>query len=163
MSYLPEDCLISGQPPSSSVGVHIFGLWSIITRRTRSNAANSKNGLYSLVSLLGLFTTKLWKKIHPPQKLMRFVGLSPYVDLFKSYDQIEEQILLVLRWNWRSMSLMWKKNTFTTFSMNKKWPGSSTFLTSLTWKECGSTWRILDAILLDYGSRSLTHEVSLHF
>lgn len=42
MSDLPEDRLISGQPPFSSVGVDIFGPWNIITRRTRGDAANNK-------------------------------------------------------------------------------------------------------------------------
>lgn len=41
MSDLPEDLLIPGQPPFTSVGVDIFGPWDVITRKTRGSSANS--------------------------------------------------------------------------------------------------------------------------
>ncbi|XP_061185131.1 uncharacterized protein LOC133193178 [Saccostrea echinata] len=62
MSNLPEDRLIPGQPPFSTVGVDIFGPWNIITRRTRGSAAIKDGLLCSLASLPGLYISKSWRK-----------------------------------------------------------------------------------------------------
>jgi hypothetical protein len=43
MADLPEDRITPG-PPFTNVDIDTFGTWSIIMRRTRGGAANSKHG-----------------------------------------------------------------------------------------------------------------------
>lgn len=169
MSDLPEDRLIPGQPPFSSVGVDIFGPWNIITRRTRGGVANSKRWA-------ALFTCLTTRAVHI--EVVEEMTSSSFINAFRRLIAIRGPVQ-VLRsdrgTNFIGAAKELKVNVInveedhlhnflneqrTTWIFN---PPHSSHMGGVWERMIGTTRRILDAILLDYGSRSLTHEVLTTF
>lgn len=169
MSDLPEDRLIPGQPPFSSVGVDIFGPWNIITRRTRGGAANSKRWA-------ALFTCLTTRAVHIEvveemtsssfiNALRRFIAIRGPVQVLRSdrgtnfIGAAKELKVNVINVEEEHLHTFLNEQR-TTWIFN---PSHSSHMGGVWERMIGTTRRILDAILLDYGSRSLTHEVLTTF
>lgn len=169
MSNLPEDRLIPGQPPFSNVGVDIFGPWNIITRRTRGGAANSKRWA-------ALFTCLVTRAVHIEvieemtsssfiNALRRFIAIRGPVHVFRSdrgtnfIGAAKELKVNVINVEDEHLHNFLNEQR-TTWIFN---PPHSSHMGGVWERMIGITRRILDAMLLDYGSRSLTHEVLTTF
>ncbi|XP_052708862.1 uncharacterized protein LOC128183749 [Crassostrea angulata] len=167
ISDLPEDRLIPGQPPFSSVGVDIFGTWDIISRRTRGGAANSKRWA-------ALFTCLTTRAMHI--EVVEEVTSSSFINALRRLITIPVQVLRSDRGtNFIGAAKELKVNVInveekhlhnflneqrTTWIFN---PSHSSHMGGVWERMIGTTRHILDAILLDYGSRSLIHEVLTTF
>ncbi|XP_062599560.1 uncharacterized protein LOC134261107 [Saccostrea cucullata] len=169
MSNLPENRLIPGQPPFSNVGVDIFGPWNIITRRTRGGAANNKRSA-------ALFTCLVTRAVHIEvveemtsssfiNALRRFIAIRGPVHVFRSdrgtnfIGAAKELKVNVINVEDEHLHNFLNEQR-TTWIFN---PPHSSHMGGVWERMIGITRRILDAILLDYGSRSLTHEVLTTF
>lgn len=82
---LPEDRLIPDQPPFTSVGVNIFGLCDVITRKTRGSSANSKRWA-------ALFTCLVTRAVH--LELLEEMSLSSFINALRRYTVIRGEVKL---------------------------------------------------------------------
>ncbi|XP_033759513.1 uncharacterized protein LOC117341759 [Pecten maximus] len=168
MADLPADRLQPG-PPFTSVGVDAFGPWSVVTRKTRGGAANSKRwGI--------LFTCLTSRAIHVEvveemssssfiNALRRFVALRGNVREFRSdrgtnfigatdslhIDAINVTDSPVNKYLYNS-GVVWKFNAPHSSHMGGVWE-----------RMIGLVRRILDSMLLGAASKCLTHEVLVTF
>lgn len=83
MSDLPEDRLIPGQPPFTSVGVDIFGLWDVITRKTRGSSANSKRWA-------ALFTCLVTRAVHI--EVLEEISSSSFINALGRFTAIRGKV-----------------------------------------------------------------------
>ena len=169
MSNLPVDRIEPEQPPFSSVGVDMFGPWEVLTRKTRGGAANSKRWA-------ALFTCLVTRAVHIEvveemsassfiNALLRFQAIRGPVRIFRSdrgtnfVGTVNEMNINVIEVEngpiknfLQKHGISWIFNSPHSSHMGGVWE-----------RMIGVTRRILDAMLLEYGSRSLTHEVLTTF
>lgn len=169
MSDLPDDRLIPGQHPFTSVGVDIFGPWDVITRKTRGSSANSKRWA-------ALFTCLVIRAVHIEvlvemssssfiNALRRFTAIRGKVKLFRSdrgtnfvgaIDPLRIDAICVedtpVKQYLYNDGTVWKFNSPHASQMGGVWE-----------RLIGVTRRILDSVLLDHGKVGLTHEVLVIF
>jgi hypothetical protein len=169
MSDLPEERVLPGYPPFSFVGVDIFGPWEVITRKTRGGSANSKRWA-------ALFTCLSTRAVHIEviedmsasafiNALRRFVAIRGSVKIFRS-DRGTNFIEAVHELKLNTINVedgpirdyLGKRGTTWIFN-----PPHSSHMGGVWERMIGVTRRILDAMLLEYGSRTLTHEVLTTF
>ena len=164
MADLPLDRLTPG-PPFSSVGLDVFGPWQVVTRRTRGGSAQSKRWAV-------LFTCLTTRAVHIEliedmssscfiNALRRFIALRGPVKLFRS-DRGTNFIGAVddLRVN----AINVEDNTFRTYLKDNRatWLFNAPHASHMggVWERAiGSARKILDSMLLQEGSKELTHEV----
>ena len=169
MSDLPSDRITPGQPPFTSVGIDIFGPWEVVTRRTRGGAANSKRWA-------ALFTCLVTRAVHIEvfeemsassfiNALRRFIALRGKVDIIRS-DRGTNFVGSVNPLQINAINVEdgpvrdFLYNSGTTWIFN---PPHSSHMGGVWERMIGTTRRILDSMLLEYGSRTLTHEVLATF
>ena len=169
MSDLPSDRITPGQPPFTSVGIDIFGPWEVVTRRTRGGAANSKRWA-------ALFTCLVTRAVHIEvieemsassfiNALRRFIALRGKVDIVRS-DRGTNFVGSVNPLQINAINVEdgpvrdFLYNSGTTWIFN---PPHSSHMGGVWERMIGTTRRILDSMLLEYGSRTLTHEVLTTF
>ena len=164
MADLPSDRITDGAP-FSSVGVDVFGPWSVITRRTRGGQANSKRWAV-------MFTCLKIRAIHIEvieemssssfiNALRRFTAIRGKVTEFRSdrgsnfigatddlcIDSINVEDRPVKQYLYNK-GITWKFNPPHASHMGGAWE-----------RVIGVTRRILDSMLTDTSTRNLTHEV----
>lgn len=163
MADLPTDRLTPG-PPFTSVGVDTFGPWEVVTRKTRGGAAASKRWAI-------LFTCLVTRAVHIEviqemssscfiNALCRFISLRGPVKLFRSD---------------KGTNFTGATNELRLNTINVEDGPVADFLydSGITWifnaphsSHMGGVWermigiarKILDAILLDSKTKTLTHE-----
>ncbi|XP_022345684.2 uncharacterized protein LOC111113788 [Crassostrea virginica] len=164
MAELPKDRLEEA-PPFSYVGLDVFGPWSVVTRRTRGGAANSKRwGV--------LFTCLVSRGIHVElveevsaasfiNCLRRFIALRGPVQQIRS-DRGTNFVGAVKELNINAQFV--ENGPVKTYLTNAKitWvfnPPHASHFGGVWERMIGSVRRILDALLLESRSLDLTHEV----
>ena len=169
MSDLPSDRITPGQLPFTSVGIDISGPWEDVTQRTRGGAANSKRwaALFTCLVTRAVHIEVIEKKSASSfiNALRRFIALRGKVDIIRSDRgtnflgsvnplqinaiNVEDGLVKDFLYNSRT-TLIFK-------------PPHSSHMGGVWERMIGTTRRILDSMLLKYGSRTLTHEVLTTF
>ena len=164
MADLPLDRLTPG-PPFTAVGVDTFGPWQVSTRKTRGGSATSKR--WAL-----LFTCLTSRAVHIEvieelssssfiNALRRFMAIRGPVKLFRS-DRGTNFVGSTDDLHIDAINVESSKVKEFLFNSGTKWifnaPHSS-HMGGVWERMIGITRKILDAMLLEHGSRALTHEV----
>lgn len=164
MSDLPSDRL-EQSPPFTNVGLDTFGPWMVVTRRTRGGQANSKRWAI-------LFTCLAIRAIHIEvveemsassfiNALRRFISLRGRPKIFRSdrgtnfvgsTDQLKIDAVHVDEGAVKKF--LYDNGTIWRFN-----PPHSSHMGGVWERMIGIARRILDSMLLDMKSKSLTHEV----
>ncbi|XP_078330327.1 uncharacterized protein LOC111129274 [Crassostrea virginica] len=169
MSNLPEERITPGQPPFSAVGVDMFGPWEIITRRTRGGSANSKRwaAIFTCLSTRAVHIEVVEEMTSSSfiNALKRFIAIRGNVNIFRS-DRGTNFVGAVKELNFNAINV--EDGPVGNFLLQHKvsWifnPPHSSHMGGVWERMIGNTRRILDAMLLEYGSRTLTHEVLVTF
>ncbi|XP_061170421.1 uncharacterized protein LOC133179742 [Saccostrea echinata] len=168
MADLPSDRL-EPAPPFTNVGLDVFGPWSVVTRRTKGGAANSKRWavLFTCLSTRGVHIEvieelssssfinafKRFMAIRGPVKIVRsdrgtnFVGATD--DLCIDTVKVEDHPVMDFLYD---SGVVWIFNPPHASHMGGVWE-----------RLIGVTRRILDAMLLGTPGKALTHEVLTTF
>jgi len=85
MADLPKDRL-QPYPPFTSVGIDTFGPWSVVTRRTRGGAANSKRWAI-------IFTCMSTRGVHI--EVVEEMSTSSFINAFKRFVSIRGDVKLI--------------------------------------------------------------------
>lgn len=85
MADLPKDRL-QPDPPFTSVGIDTFGPWSVVTRRTRGGAANSKRWAI-------IFTCMSTRGVHI--EVVEEMSTSSFINAFKRFVSIRGDVKLI--------------------------------------------------------------------
>ena len=168
MSDLPADRLTVA-PPFTYVGLDAFGPWSVVTRRTRGGIANSKRWAI-------LFTCLTTRAIHIEvieemtsssfiNALRRFIGIRGPVKQFRS-DRGSNFVGATK--DLKVDTINAEDGCITNFLYNQ---GCSWIFNSPHSSHMGGVWermigvtrRILDSLMLEMKTKSLTHEVLTTF
>ena len=161
MANLPEDRL-TPEPPFTRVGLDVFGPWTVVTRRTRGGAAESKRWAV-LFSCLGtravhieviesmstssfINALRRFFAFRGPSKVFRsdrgtnFIGACRELKISTDDSEIQDYL--------SEEGCTWTFNTPHSSHMGGSWE-----------RMIGIARRILDAMLLQPGPTRLTHEV----
>ena len=168
MSDLPKDRL-TPTPPFTSVGVDTFGLWAVLSRKTRGGQANSKRWAI-------LFTCLSTRAIHIEvieelssssfiNALRRFIALRGSVKEFRSdrgtnfvgcLDSLDISAINVedgpIRNFLNDNRSVWIFN-----------PPHSSHMGGIWERMIGITRRIMESMILEVQTKNLTHEVLVTF
>ncbi len=164
MSQLPRDRL-EPSPPFTNVGVDAFGPWTIITRKTRGGSANSKRWAI-------LFTCLVTRAVHIElveemsssafiNAMKRFTSIRGKVKIFRSdrgtnfVGAVKELGIHAINVEDQHMA-SYLNDSGTVWIFN---PPHSSHMGGVWERMIGITRRILDAILLEHGEQTLTHDV----
>lgn len=161
MADLPEDRLAQ-EPPFTSVGLYVFGPWTILTRRTRGGSAESKRWAVIFmcmstravhIELIESMTTssfinalRRFFSIRGPAKLLRsnrgtnFVGACKELKIDTDDSSLQNYL--------KEKGCTWLFNPPYSSHMGGSWE-----------RLIGMSRRVLDAMLLRTGLGRLTHEV----
>ena len=161
MADLPADRL-TPEPPFTSVGLDVFGPWSVVTRRTRGGAADSKRWavLFTCMStravhieLIETMSTdsfinalRRFFSIRGPAKLLRSDRGTNFVGACKELEMKADDT--TVRTYLQEKECVWVFNPPHASHMGGSWE-----------RLIGVARRILDAMLLQRGPVRLTHEV----
>ncbi|XP_026178998.1 uncharacterized protein LOC113139742 [Mastacembelus armatus] len=161
MSDLPAD-RVTPEPPFTSVGIDVFGPWTVVTRRTRGGCAQSKRWavLFTCMStravhieLIEAMSTdsfinalRRFFSVRGPAKLLRSDRGTNFVGACKELGLDSENTTLRKYLHERGCS--WMFNPPHASHMGGSWE-----------RLIGVVRRILDAMLVRNGSSHLTHEV----
>nr|XP_055029189.1 uncharacterized protein LOC129418268 [Misgurnus anguillicaudatus] len=161
MANLPEDRLTM-EPPFTRVGLDVFGPWSVVSRKTRGGAAESKRWAV-LFSCLGtravhievietmstscfINALRRFFAVRGPSKVLRsdrgtnFIGACKELKINTDHPEIQNYL--------SNEGCTWTFNTPYSSHMGGSWE-----------RMIGIARRILDAMLLQSGPTRLTHEV----
>ncbi|KAK3102609.1 hypothetical protein FSP39_012632 [Pinctada imbricata] len=169
MSDLPVDRVTPGQPPFTSVGIDIFGPWEVVTRRTRGGSANSKRWA-------ALFTCMATRAVHI--EVIEEMSSSSFINALRRFIALRGKVQIIR--SDRGTNFIGAVSPLQMNAVNVEDGPISDFLhkNGTTWifnaphsSHMGGVWermigitrRILDSMLLDHGSRTLTHEVLVTF
>ncbi|KAI7789365.1 hypothetical protein IRJ41_003871 [Triplophysa rosa] len=147
MANLPEDRLTM-EPPFTRVGLDVFGRWSVVTRKTRGGAAESKRWAV-LFSCLGTRAVHI-EVIESMSTscfinaLRRFFAVRGPSKVFRS----DRGTNFIGAYYLSNEGCTWTFNTPHSSHMGGSWE-----------RMIGIARRILDAMFLQAGSTRLTHEV----
>ena len=168
MADLPPDRL-EPAPPFTYVGLDTFGPWSVVTRRTRGGAANSKRWAI-------LFTCLATRAIH--LEVVEDMGTSSFVNALRRFIAIRGNVV-----NFRSdrgTNFVGSTDYLSVDAINVEdgpikdfmcrnrisWifnPPHSSHMGGVWERMIGITRRILDSMMSDLPSKNLTHEVLCTF
>lgn len=165
MSDLPEERLIPGQPPFTSVGVDVFGPWNVITRRTRGSSASSKRWAV-------LFTCLVTRAVHI--EVLEEMSSSSFINALRRFMAIRGKVKTF--WSDRGTNFVgavdplhidaiWvedfplKQFLYNEGTIWKFNPPHASHMGGVWERLIGITRRILDSMLLDHRRVGLTHEV----
>ncbi|XP_014848114.1 PREDICTED: uncharacterized protein LOC106921142 [Poecilia mexicana] len=161
MADLPLDRL-STMPPFTSVGLDVFGPWTVTTRRTRAGSADSKRWAV-------LFTCMSTRAVHI--ELIESMSTSSFINALRRFFCIRgpAQILRSDRGTnfigaCNELQIDHKETELNSFLLGKgcTWlfnPPHSSHMGGSWERLIGVARRILDSILLKAGHIQLTHEV----
>ena len=146
MADLPADRVNPPIAPFSNVGIDCFGPYSIVTRRTRGGAANSKRWAV-------LFTCLSVRAIHI--ELIEELTTSSFINAFKRFTSLRGPVKLI------------RSDQGTNFVgasklLDVKWifnPPHSSHMGGVWERMIGVSKRILDFLLRDHRRKALTFEV----
>ena len=168
MADIPPERLTPG-PPFTSIGIDTFGPWEIVTRKTRGGAANSKRWAILFTCLVSraihieiieemssssfINALRRFLALRGPVKLIRsdrgtnFIGASEEmkIDTIKVENGPVQQFL-------QTSGITWKFNVPHASHMGGIWE-----------RMIGMTRKILNSMLLESRSKTLTHEVLVTF
>nr|XP_023661387.1 uncharacterized protein LOC111840623 [Paramormyrops kingsleyae] len=161
MADLPED-RVTPEPPFTSVGIDVFGPWSVMTRRTRGGSADNKRWavLFTCLSTRAVhielietmsassFINSLRRffAIRGPAKLLRsdrgtnFVGACKELNFYRADSTVQDYLL----------------NKGCTWIFN---PPHASHMGGVWERLIGVARRILDGMLLQDRPTRLTHEI----
>ncbi|XP_061418190.1 uncharacterized protein LOC133349068 [Lethenteron reissneri] len=164
MADLPADRL-SVEPPFTSVGIDVFGPWTVISRRTRGGLANSKRWAV-------LFTCMSTRAVHI--EVIESMDSSSFINALRRFFAIRgpaKQLRSDCGTNFIGACKELKINTENVedYSVRKylsdqgcTWifnPPHSSHMGGAWERMIGIARRILDSMLCDVGSTRLSHEV----
>ena len=169
MANLPEERLIPGQPPFTSVGVDVFGPWNVTTRKTRGSIVNSKRWA-------ALFTCLVTRAVHI-EVLEEMSSLS-FINALRRFTAIRGKVKTF--WSDRGTNFVgaveplhidticiedtplkqFLYNEGTVWKFN---PPHASHMGGVWERLIGIARRILDGMLLDHRRVGLTHEVLVTF
>lgn len=168
MADLPTDRLQPG-PPFTCVGVDTFGPWSVVTRRTRGGAANSKRwGI--------LFTCMTTRAVHI--EVVEDMSSSSFINAFKRFVSIRgpvKQIRSDRGTNFIGAVDDLKINAVNVedgsvkdylYDSGIEWLFNSPHSSHMggSWERLiGTTRRILDSMISEIPGKEITHEVLVTF
>lgn len=161
MADLPTDRL-SPEPPFTTVGLDIFGPWTVTTRRTRGGSAESKRWAVIFtcmatravhIELIEAMSTdsfinalRRFFSIRGPAKLLRSDRGTNFVGACKELDMVTNDSAVTKYLQEKGCS--WAFNPAHASHMGGSWE-----------RLIGVARRILDAMLLQKGTNHLTHEI----
>nr|XP_020444354.1 uncharacterized protein LOC109953271 [Monopterus albus] len=161
MSDLPTD-RVTPEPPFTSVGMDVFGPWTVVTRRTRGGCAQSKRWAV-------LFTCMSTRAVHI--ELIEAMSTDSFINALRRFFSVRGPAKLLRSdrgTNFvgacKELSLDTANTALTTYLHEK---GCSWVFNPPHASHVGGSWerligvarRILDAMLLQNGSSRITHEV----
>ena len=164
MADLPSDRVKIGAP-FTSVGVDVFGPWSVVTRRTRGGQANSKRWAV-------LFTCLTTRAVHI--ELVEEMSSSSFINALRRFISIRGKVTEFR--SDRGTNFIGATDDLHINTVNVEDGKIKTFLynTGIVWifnpphsSHMGGVWerligvarRILDSLISEYSSKNLTHEV----
>ena len=163
MSDLPED-RVHPTPTFTYIGVHTFGPWDTVTRRTRGGQADSKR--WAL-----MFTCLTTRAVHI--ELIESLSSSSFINAFRRFTAIRGEVKVIRSDQGTNFvgatddlgikAVKVQNEPLSTYLHSKgvTWifnPPHSSHMGGVCW-ECmiGITRRILDSMLSDITSKHLTH------
>lgn len=168
MAYLPKDRLMVG-PPFMNVGLDVFGPWQVMTRKTRGGIVNNKRWAV-------LFACLCTRAVHI--EALEEMSNSSFINALRRFVAIRGSVKIIR--SDRGTNFIGAANTLNLNCINIEDTTSKSYLEEkgITWifnaphsSHMGGVWermiktarQILDALLLDASTKTLTHEVLVTF